>query len=117
MEKIYEGGKVIASGGFGCVFSPALKCKGKTSRESNKISKLMTKKHAIDEYNEIEIIREKLEKIPNYGAYFLLSGINLCEPASLEAQDLTSFQGKCTALPKDGITYKNINEKSNLSKE
>jgi serine/threonine protein kinase len=111
-----NGGKVIASGGFGCVFSPALKCKGKTSRESNKISKLMTKKHAIDEYNEIEIIREKLEKIPNYGAYFLLSGINLCEPASLEAQDLTSFQGKCTALPKDGITYKNINEKSNLNK-
>ena len=79
-----NGGKVIASGGFGCVFSPALKCKGKTSRESNKISKLMTKKHAIDEYNEIEIIREKLEKIPNYGAYFLLSGINLCEPASLK---------------------------------
>ncbi len=111
-----NGGKVIASGGFGCVFSPALKCKGETSRESNKISKLMTKKHAIEEYNEIEIIREKLEKIPSYGTYFLLSGINLCEPASLEAQDLTSFQGKCTALPKDGITHKNINEKSNLSK-
>ena len=36
-----EGGKVLASGGFGCVFTPALKCEGSTSRsrEKNKISK------------------------------------------------------------------------------
>jgi serine/threonine protein kinase len=114
--KKINGGKVIASGGFGCVFSPALKCQGEDSREANKISKLMTRKHAMEEYHEIEIIRQKLESIPNYGNYFLLSGINLCEPASLEPEDLKSFQGKCSALPKDGITSKNINETANLSK-
>ena len=26
------GGKVLASGGFGCVFSPALKCEGEAKR-------------------------------------------------------------------------------------
>ena len=34
-----KGGKVIASGGYGCVFSPALKCKGSSKRENNKITK------------------------------------------------------------------------------
>ena len=47
------GGKVIGSGGFGCVFDPALKCEGSSKREPKKISKLMTNKHAIKEYEEI----------------------------------------------------------------
>ena len=34
--KINKGGKVIASGGFGCVFNPALKCQGKSKRETNR---------------------------------------------------------------------------------
>ena len=49
-----KGGEAIASGGFGCVFSPSLKCKGTKKRDKNKISKLMTKKHAIQEYKEKE---------------------------------------------------------------
>ena len=53
-RKNRKGGKVIASGGFGCVFSPALKCQGKKSRGKNMISKLLTKKHALSEYNEIK---------------------------------------------------------------
>ena len=32
------GGKVLASGGFGCVFSPALKCEGETKRHAGQIS-------------------------------------------------------------------------------
>ena len=35
-----KGGKVLASGGFGCVFSPALRCEGETKRATGKISKL-----------------------------------------------------------------------------
>ena len=33
-KKIYrnKGGKVIASGGYGCVFDPALKCEGASKR-------------------------------------------------------------------------------------
>ena len=30
-----NGGKVLASGGFGCIFSPALKCNGSTQRKRN----------------------------------------------------------------------------------
>ena len=60
---VTTGGKVIASGGFGCVFSPALKCKGvKIRRGKNRISKLLTKKHALKEYNEIQIIKKKLSR-------------------------------------------------------
>ena len=40
------GGNAIASGGYGCVFSPALQCDGSSKRQIGKISKLMTEKHA-----------------------------------------------------------------------
>ena len=48
-----NGGKVIASGGFGCIFYPSLKCDKQDLRDNNKISKLMTTKHAEDEYKQI----------------------------------------------------------------
>ena len=53
-----KGGKPINSGGYGCIFKPALKCKGKTKRE-NGISKLMTKEHADSEYDIIARFFEK----------------------------------------------------------
>jgi serine/threonine protein kinase len=103
------GGKVIASGGFGCVFNPALKCQGKQSRGKNMISKLLTKKHALSEYNEIISFKKKLDKIPNYQNYFLINDFNICKPAKLSASDLVSFKETCSALPKDKITKENIN--------
>ena len=106
-----KGGKVIASGGFGCVFSPALKCKGTRTRSKNKITKLLTKKHALEEYNEIKIIKQKLNKIPNYLNYFLLNSFNICQPEKLTKSDIVSFKKKCSALPKDKITQENINNK------
>jgi len=36
-----KGGKAIAAGGFGCVFKPALKCKGKP--RGNGITKVLIK--------------------------------------------------------------------------
>ena len=104
-----KGGKVIASGGFGCVFSPALKCQGKKSRGKNMISKLLTKKHALSEYNEIKEFKKKLDKIPNYQNYFLIDNFSICKPAKLSASDLVSFKETCSALPKDKITKENIN--------
>lgn len=104
------GGKVIASGGFGCVFSPALKCEGKKSRGKNRISKLLTKKHALEEYNEVQLFKEKLNKIPQYENYFLLNDFEICKPSKLEKNDLVNFSSKCTALPKDKITQENINK-------
>ncbi len=103
-------GEVIASGGFGCVFRPALKCKGK-QRDSNKVSKLMTTKHAYDEYNDIKIIRDVLVKVPNYQNYYLLNDIYICDPDTLTNEDIKYFKDKCTALPKDNITENNINKK------
>jgi len=107
-----KGGQAIASGGFGCVFSPALKCKNK-KRKSNFISKLMTKKYALQEYKEIKNVNKKLNSIPNYENYFLVYDFNLCEPDKLSNSDLKNFGKKCTALPKNDITQKNINENLN----
>ena len=109
-KALARGGKVIASGGFGCVFSPALKCQGKKTRGKNRISKLLTKKHAISEYNEIKNFKKKLDKIPNYQNYFLLNDFDICKPAKLTKSDLESFNEKCAALPKDNITKENINK-------
>ncbi len=105
-----KGGKVIASGGFGCIFKYALKCKGHKFREKEKVSKLMTEKHALSEYNEIEEIKKKLDKIPNYINYFLIDDFTICIPDKLTSSDLKDYKKKCTALPKDNITEKNINQ-------
>jgi len=103
-----KGGKVLASGGFGCVFSPQLKCKGKTLKKRG-ISKLMKKEYAINEYDEIQKYKKRLDNIPNYADYFLLYDIDICQPAKLTKADLSNFTKKCTALPKDNITKSNIN--------
>jgi hypothetical protein len=111
--KINIGGKVLASGGFGCVFDPALKCEGKQTREKGKISKLMTNRHAIEEYNEIKDIKTKLDSIPNYTNYFIIDNATLCKPAKLSESDLGAFK-KCSSFKKDkknNITKKNINSK------
>jgi serine/threonine protein kinase len=114
-KKIYrnKGGKVIASGGYGCVFDPALKCEGASKRESSKISKLMTDKHATQEYEEINKIKQQLDSIRHYEDYFLIYDTTLCRPGKLASSDLTAFNDKCTALPKDNINKSNINSKLN----
>jgi serine/threonine protein kinase len=108
---VNKGGKVIASGGYGCVFNPALKCEGETKRSKDKITKLMTDRYATAEYEEIISIKEKLDKLENYKDYFLLDNVSLCRPDKLTATDLEEFNDKCTTLTKNDITKKNINEK------
>ena len=110
-NKKKTGGKVIASGGYGCVFRPMLKCAGTLKRTTNTISKLMTKDHATEEYNEILKLKKLLYKIPNYKDYFLIYDATLCHPAKLTKTDLVSFNKTCSALPKDKITNQNINSK------
>ena len=108
------GGNAIASGGFGCVFEPALKCEGETKRKPGNVSKLMTEKHAIEEYEEIVSIKSKLNKIKNYEDYFLLRDVTLCKPKKLTSSDLIGFSSTCSALTKKNITKSNIND--NLDK-
>ena len=109
-----RGGKVIGSGGYGCVFRPALRCKGTRKRVSKTISKLMLNKHVKREYMEITKYLPILQKIPNYKNYFIIEGANICQPAPLTRQDLDNFDTKCKVLRKRDINAKNIN--SNLDK-
>ena len=108
-----KGGKVIASGGFGCIFSPSLKCKSNydtSNYDTSNISKLMLTKSANDEYNQIEKFKNTLTTIPNYINYFLLDNFTLCKPDKLTKDDLHGFTKKCKSLKKKGFTLKNIND-------
>lgn len=111
MTTIQKGGDVIASGGFGCIFKPELKCtNGSGSSKINRISKLMINKNAIEEYNLIQKFKNILNIIPNYNNYFLLDNFTLCRPNKLTKNDLKKYNKKCKALKKKNITVKNINK-------
>ena len=113
-NKPTSGGKVLTSGGFGCLFKPALKCKNKSNiYHSNKkmVTKLMTTSHAKDEYKQINVFKSILDHIPNYQNYFLVDGFSICEPAELTNDDLKDFDENCSALKKKNITANNINQK------
>jgi serine/threonine protein kinase len=109
-----HGGKVIGSGGYGCVFRPALRCSGTRKRASKTISKLMLNKYVKREYMEITKYLPILQKIPNYKNYFIIEGANICQPAPLTRQDLNNFDLKCKVLRKRDINSTNINK--NLDK-
>jgi serine/threonine protein kinase len=108
MTKI-KGGKAIASGGFGCVFKPAIKCKTRKNKEVG-ITKLMKTKYAKAEYKEIEEFKNLLDDIPNYNDYFLLDGFSLCDPEELTKEDLDKFDKRCKSLKKIDITASNVNK-------
>jgi serine/threonine protein kinase len=120
---LQEGGKVVTSGGFGCLFDPPLKCSDNNtivkstfssiepSIDYNKrfVTKLMTEKNAKSEYEEIQILNSLLQPIPNYMNYFLINDFSICKPAKLTNDDLDNFK-KCSALKKKDITKENINK-------
>ena len=94
------GGKMLVSGGFGCIFEPALQCKGntnQTNRAEQSVSKLMTIDTATKEFENIQFFKNKLKNIPNYSNYFFLDGFTMCEPGKLTNADLVNFQ-ECKAL-------------------
>lgn len=108
-----KGGEVIASGGFGCIFVPELKCKTPSSKRSNKrgVSKLMLSKYAKEEYEDTIKYKHILSKIPNYKDYFLVDGFSMCEPAPLSNRDLKHYKTRCRALQKRNVTKKQVNER------
>ena len=116
-NNIKIGGNVLTSGGFGCLFRPALKCKNTLNyarSDKNFVTKLMTKKHAKNEFRQINEFKSILDHIPNYQNYFLVDDFSICEPAELTSDDLDDFDDECSALKKNKFTAKNIND--NLGK-
>lgn len=115
-----DAGKAIAAGGFGCVFMPAIACadasianKMKTSGYEY-ITKVMLKKHATEEMNEVNRIVPIVSKIPNSKRYFLLDGIFQCSNfGPLSSEDVKNFDSKCGNLTRHGITSSNVNQNLN----
>ena len=106
------GGQAIASGGFGCVFLPPLKCKGDERPTGKVVSKLLTTLNAADEFNEAKDIQTMLQtnlSVDIYNRFFIFPE-KLCEPDALTKDDLTNFEQKCSNLTKVGITANAINK-------
>lgn len=101
------GGAMIDSGGFGCVYRPALRCAKSRKRHSG-ISKLQLKKDAISEYKVMKSILRDLKHIPNYKNFFILD-VTKCTPNNLTAADKRDMD--CRPLQRRNITTKNINKK------
>ena len=113
--KKMRGGKTERSGGFGCLFAnPALKCKGQP-RGKNMVTKLLTTKHAEDEYRVSTMYQPILKNIPNYKDYFLVDDITMCDLDPLTKDDLIGFNEHCNH-PLKGITSKEINQKLSTTK-
>ena len=110
------GGKAVASGAYGCVFKPALKCKGKSRPNTGVISKLMVTKYANAEFDEIKKFSHIITKIPNFQKYFLIEPIEWCIPDKLSTSDKTNFDKKCGNLVKKGLKSSTINNDTELSK-
>ena len=106
-----KGGEALASGGFGCIFKPAIKCKNKNERIDG-VSKMSIEQYGKQEMSEIEKIKKKLEKIKNYEKYFLLD-VEMCYPDKLTKEDMFNFDKKCFALTRYNINEKNVNSKLN----
>ena len=102
------GGKVIAAGGFGCVFRPTLKCKNK-SKKYNGVSKLLVKENATEEYQEILDIKPILKKITNSNNYFIADDIEYCTPDKLNDDDFENFNKCKHCLIDRGFDKNNIN--------
>lgn len=108
-----KGGEVIGAGGYGCIFSPALRCADSNERKGD-ITKLLEKNDANDEWNELKNVRNIVKNIPNYNNYFLVSNIFKCKPNKITENDLKNVTICENALGSIGISTTEINK--NLDK-
>jgi serine/threonine protein kinase len=114
-SKNMMGAGSIGSGGYGCVFLPALPCGADTEPKKDSdsnvkyVTKLMINKHADIEYRLIRSFDKRLRTIPDYVNYFLVSNVTKCHPGPLTKRDLRAYDKQCKPLIKKNITRKNIN--------
>lgn len=103
-----DGGEAIASGGYGCVFRPALKCQGENKPRKHMISKLLKTEYANEEMDEINKARDLVKDIPNYEKYFAVTGYDMCVPAKMTDEDKKHFSSECRSPL--GTSFSEINE-------
>jgi serine/threonine protein kinase len=72
-----ENVNVIGEGTYGCAHKPSLKCKNKTIDYTNKVSKILKKRHAATEMEEYD----KISKIDKTNKFYL-GKPTLCVPAN-----------------------------------
>lgn len=122
------GGIPIYPGGYSCVFKPQLKCKMRTKKikkthiKSGKknnntdgdkgISKLLFKKYADIEMQNIEQFYNALKKIPKSHKYFLFTKTTACPPDTISKRDLLGFDEMCTNFTSHDVNESNINSPS-----
>lgn len=81
------GGRIRGQGTYGCIFQPALKCRGKNGKKDNPtmVGKITSK---TDAKNELEIA-SLLNKLPDYSKYVIVSTGDSCIPkVKQEEKDL-----------------------------
>ena len=101
-------GEALAAGGFGCVFKPALRCKG-TNKRTKGVSKLLYTYYADREYKDFLKFKPILVKIPNNHKYFLIKDITKCSPNKLDDSNKDKFDTKCINFHDSNITSATIN--------
>ena len=113
-----RGGAAIAAGGFGCVFRPALRCQpgspASSKYKASDVSKLMARRDANEEMQELGRVMPVLALIPNADKYFVGVGGNqnfyACTPAPLTTEDRVHYS-RCRPLIRRGYTVDTINDK------
>lgn len=107
-----KGGKAIASGSYGCVFRPALKCTGQKDEDRHDgVSKLMYNEDANEEMDEMKPIFKTVKTLPNAEKYFAISNTHMCQPGTLDEDDKNNFENKCSNFVRDGINVGNVNNR------
>jgi hypothetical protein len=112
VNKKTRGGRAIDAGSYGCVFNPPLKCADESIQYNpNNISKLMYKKDAYSEMEEMKKVEQFVKKIPNNDKYFIVANTTNCIPGLItNKEDLISFDKKCDLFTKHGIDSYNVND-------
>lgn len=106
-----DGGSAIASGGYGCVFRPALRCEGEAKPRANSIAKLMRLKYANAEMKEVKDAESVIKAIPGYKKYFALADYHMCIPAPLTDDDKVAYDNECKSPT--GTSADTVNKRLN----
>jgi hypothetical protein len=96
-----RGGKAFASGGYGCVFEPALACEGQP-REPNAVSKLLERPYARKEFKKTASLRAIMTSMPVFFTNRIIVPLGPpCVPNLLSAADLVDVRTHCAGVLTD----------------